>query len=451
MTTDKRYLRIATLGVCEIEAFTVLGASSARNEEGKIGQFGSGAKHAILCALRAGVGLLIYCGKTRIVPQTQPQRIHGIMQERVQFRIDNRTELSSMTLDFGSLDWTQPVSMMLRELISNALDQVNGEWSKLTLDYVDRPRASKDRTQVFVELTDDVRTYVTDTHKYFLHVSGEQSKKLLPQKPMPARFYRKGVFVHEIGDSSAIYSYNCGDELAIDESRNLDTDRVRNYSAQILSADLDATKHVLRLVVEGYEGYEAELSKWYLDYSTVAKACRELYGEDVTICSDELTHSKGLRKGLNSVRIPRSGWYGAAEGGGIPTTISKLCKADSEGLTLFPASDTLVENTYLIWDSLEACGLTGGKDFSSVSLHEFESPMNAGTQRNGYYDSIDNAIGIHRDSVDNWQVIIEEIAHFLTGAGDATRDFQDYAFRLSAILMRKLLDKQRHNVTTSQG
>ena len=64
------YLIIANPGETQVEAFTVLGASAARGNVEKIGQFGSGAKHAVLCALRSGIPIQIYCGKTKVVPQT---------------------------------------------------------------------------------------------------------------------------------------------------------------------------------------------------------------------------------------------------------------------------------------------------------------------------------------------------------------------------------------------
>ena len=59
------FLCVQNPGVAPVEGFTLLGVSTSRGETGTIGQFGSGAKHAINTLLRAGLKLTIYCGKTR--------------------------------------------------------------------------------------------------------------------------------------------------------------------------------------------------------------------------------------------------------------------------------------------------------------------------------------------------------------------------------------------------
>lgn len=435
-----QYLRIASKGEAQVESFTVLGASSARGESDKIGQFGSGAKHAVLCALRAGIGLLVYCGRVKIVPQTQPQTIHGKVQERVVFRIDNRTEVSSMTLDFGSLDWTQPVTMMLRELISNALDSADGVWGDIVIEYVDTPRAKSGWTQVFVELTNEVREYVAQLDKFFLHVGENAGQTCIPQEPGPCRFYRKGVFVHEVAKHKALFSYNCGDDLPIDESRNLDSYRVACHAAKLLTKSVDNTRTALRSIVAGETVYEGTFSTWYLQGATVATALREEYGENVCIASNTVSYSRAVGKGLNCVMIPKESWYDAAISGGVTSATSLLSKADNQGLSVYPASEELVNNALMIWDCLESLGLTGTLTFPG--LMEFEKPVNAGGNLGGFWCDMDKTVYIHRDHVGNWATIIEEFAHYVTDANDETRDFQDYAFRLAGLCMKKLLTGQ---------
>jgi hypothetical protein len=61
-------LLIQNPGVSPIEGFLLLGVSMTRDcgVEGTIGQFGSGTKHAINVLLRAGLKVVVYCGKTRL-------------------------------------------------------------------------------------------------------------------------------------------------------------------------------------------------------------------------------------------------------------------------------------------------------------------------------------------------------------------------------------------------
>ena len=69
------FLCIQNPGVAPVEGFTLLGVSTTRDcgVEGTIGQFGSGNKHAINVLLRAGLKVIVYCGKTRLDFQTRDE------------------------------------------------------------------------------------------------------------------------------------------------------------------------------------------------------------------------------------------------------------------------------------------------------------------------------------------------------------------------------------------
>lgn len=435
---SKTFVKISNVGETSVEAFTVLGASSARGEESSIGQFGSGAKHAILCALRAGLSILIYVGRTKIEPFCEEQEIHGKPQQRLCFRIDGKTERSSMVLDFGALDWTDPIGMAMRELISNALDAVGGEWSRVSIETPAKPRAKSGHTQVYIEWCREISEYLGELPQRFLHVENRQGNSVMSHPPGPCRFFRKGVFVHEVDVSNAMYDYNCGDELPIDESRNLDSYTVQKHAARLLTRDENATRRVLWGIVEGMDFWEQEFSQYYLSYLGVADAMRKEYGEDVCVTSNGITHNRAVAKGLNCKHIPSraAGWFTAAKGGGIKDAISLMSKAESDGLVCFDPSETLLENALQVWDCMASLDLTGSLEFPN--LREFEKPMASGASLGGFYSRDENTVFIHREKVDSWKVLIEEFAHYVTGANDETRDFQDYAFRLAGLLMRKV-------------
>ena len=80
------FLCIQNPGVAPVEGFTLLGVSTTRDcgVAGTIGQFGSGAKHAINTLLRAGLKLLIYCGKTRLEFATRDETIRdGLVTKNI--------------------------------------------------------------------------------------------------------------------------------------------------------------------------------------------------------------------------------------------------------------------------------------------------------------------------------------------------------------------------------
>jgi len=55
----KTFLKIQSKGEIETEAFTLIGASSKRNDETKIGYFGSGLKYSIAALLRNNIDFKI--------------------------------------------------------------------------------------------------------------------------------------------------------------------------------------------------------------------------------------------------------------------------------------------------------------------------------------------------------------------------------------------------------
>mgnify|MGYP000651360957 CR=1 FL=1 len=83
-----KYLRISNKGIINVEALTLLGASTKRGLNGKIGMFGSGNKYALAFLLRNGFEVSIYAGNEKI----------EIGTEKAQFR-DNDFEVITISMD----------------------------------------------------------------------------------------------------------------------------------------------------------------------------------------------------------------------------------------------------------------------------------------------------------------------------------------------------------------
>ena len=166
------FLLVQNPGVAPVEGFTLLGVSTTRDcgVEGAIGQFGSGNKHAINVLLRAGLKVIVYCGKTRLDFQTRDDEIDdGLIRKpvkRVMCKLggtSTRTIDLGWVLDFGAIDWTD-LGMALREFISNAIDRTlreeNGEFIPAMLDgrlavapvCDEKVKAKDGYTRVYVEL-----------------------------------------------------------------------------------------------------------------------------------------------------------------------------------------------------------------------------------------------------------------------------------------------------------
>ena len=73
-----KYLRIKNNGLIDPLALTLVGASTKRNDETKIGQFGSGNKFAMAYLIRNGYEVQIYAGKRNIAIETVDETFRGI-------------------------------------------------------------------------------------------------------------------------------------------------------------------------------------------------------------------------------------------------------------------------------------------------------------------------------------------------------------------------------------
>jgi len=190
------FLCIQNPGVAPVEGFTLLGVSTTRDcgVEGTIGQFGSGNKHAINVLLRAGLKVIVYCGKTRLDFQTRDEEVDdGIVRKPIKRVVcklggtSTRTIDLGWVLDFGAIDWTD-LGMALREFISNAVDRTireeNGAFIPAMLDgrlavapVCDEKAKAKDGyTRVYVEINDGVQRYYDELPKRFLHFSHDPSQ-----------------------------------------------------------------------------------------------------------------------------------------------------------------------------------------------------------------------------------------------------------------------------------
>lgn len=216
----KNYLCIRNEGVCDYQLFTLLGASTARGNDAKIGQFGSGAKHGALTLMRMGVTPVVFLGKDELSYYTEDTTISGNVRKRLGVAYKGKKELQSILLDFGGLDWQDP-HMALREYVSNAID--SGDKWAVTL--VDDAVGVDGETRVYVPLNANILEYYNNISRYFLQTCDMHTvnyfRNLGGEK---ARIYRKGVFVGTLNETS-VYHYNLPN-ISVDESRN-----VKNFEA----------------------------------------------------------------------------------------------------------------------------------------------------------------------------------------------------------------------------
>ena len=482
------YLKIENVGVCPPEGFTVLGVSLAdtSTHEGVIGTFGSGGKHAVAVCLRNDLAPIVFAGTLKMEFSTRPQTVSDNQASKEFGRVvvkfggtdpmtgANRssTEDLGFVLDYGKHDW-QEVDLALREFVSNAIDRSireKGDWSGVKIEIVDdrQVRAKRDHTRVFVPMNADVLAFYNNLGKWFLHFSEPESlsKAILPKnnrnlsERKAAVIYRKGVRVREFesSDQESLFDYNLND-LTIDESRKASDWDVRHHCGKALA---NADKPILAMLFDrllnsdkgvwefGFDTYslqpchhdnaEDELRKrqnWQDAFSLIA-------GEDAVLSGDG-TADQLERKGYKAIKAPEN-LIRAAEQYGVQTPAKVLSADELSGRAVTEPTPDAQAAVDLVWDLLEEVGLTQEKAKPPVKC--FSSILDGGVMLNGFYR--DGTVFINSDlggsgSVDAGRnglsdrlvhVALEETVHYVTGATDNSRDFQNYLLDLAVKLGR---------------
>jgi len=389
------YLFVQNQYEAPIDGFTTLGLTTSTEQT--IGQFGSGANHAILCFLRAGLEIVIYCGKTRLTFATKEvvikeDGLEDQVTKRVTVRKGNGIARNlDIDLNFGRKDWTN-VGMALREFISNAIDRhtKHDGWEaamkdgrlKVTQVTEREIRAKQGYTRVYVQMNDEVRSYFANLGENFLHFSDspENVKKgLIPRESGPARIYRCGVFVMQVEaeEGLALFDYNFSeDEITIDESRNSNIYVIRAACANKLrESQKEEITIYLKSLAEGSESFESKLEPQQLlrtwvtpsdvIQATWAAAAKGAFGDAYVVSNN---HAKTMiqKKGHEAVLINNPTLVGTLKRLGVLTRKDILSATEQTGIEVVPATSQAQIAGQWAWNVLDQHGLTFDKDKPGV-------------------------------------------------------------------------------------
>ncbi len=273
-----KYLLIENDGQVDPLAFTLMGASTKRGNDGQIGFFGSGNKYAVANLLRRNIGFFIYSGDKRIEPITRPVKHRDVTFNKISFRFGEEVFETSLTTEMGP-KW-EPW-YILRELYCNALDEGGMRMQVVEPDEdVEAPFTGQPgKTRVYVELVDELVDVVNHWNGYFTrdrldlieHIHQDDSHmfdsvyevKLYHKYDQKLRIYRKGILIY-CGDEKAIFDYDIP-SADINEERVLDNMwQVRRRLGISISA-AGSTKLITKLM-KGMDKYNRR-SKPYFEGS----------------------------------------------------------------------------------------------------------------------------------------------------------------------------------------
>jgi len=468
------YLMIQNSGVAPVESYTLLGASAARDSgvEGVIGQFGSGAKHAVNVLLRADLDFTVYCGKTKIKFSTIDTQINDGLSVKTAKQVvakltgsRNQVVKLGWTLGFGALDWAD-CAMAIREFVSNAIDrtlrgnEVVGEAVasgdlRVCLVEDNQVRALDGYTRVFIEATEEVVNYFNELPRRFLQFSQDPLKNSKMQPKAGRNFndgramiYRNGVFVCELEGDDSLCDYNFStSELRIDEARNLNSYTCRAAIAELYkkAATKDIAR-VLRAIITGTKCLEGGLDKYYMTgYSTATAAAKanwaaawEIIAGEGILCRDTKEAEALGRKGHDAVIVGNESWLETAKHYGIKAIEDVMDIHERQGRSETDATDEAKEALETVWKWILDAGMDDYRPCPAI--RGFDELTNGESECLGYYKPGGSTIWIRNDQGGKHllEIVLEECCHYVTGATDCSRDFQNWLMRLIVRVMEKV-------------
>lgn len=249
-----KHILIRNRGEIEIEGLKLLGASTKREDSGKIGTFGSGLKYALAYLLRNESKFQLFTGDKEVIFSKENISLRDKSFQRVKVNGED----TSITTSWGE-NWKQ--WQIFREIVSNALDEPG-----FHISLVNRVKPRKGFTQFVLDYEEFKEVYDNLDHFFnFKLVDKEESEILKKKSPSKMSVYKKGVQVIQDAPYS-LFNYHLP-KIGLNEERIADSYNVsRSICSMLLTME---NKNLIRTlyeaIVEGSDVYEVKefLSKSY--------------------------------------------------------------------------------------------------------------------------------------------------------------------------------------------
>ena len=248
----KKYIKIESKGIIDPQAFILLGASTKRADNSKIGFFGSGLKYSIAYLLRNGIPFKVFADYKEIIFETTPTPFRDNSFDVISIN----GEKTSMTTEMG-LDWE--AWFVVREIYCNALDE--GESSITVIDEKECVPV-EDKTVFYIEcnkefdkIIDNWDLYFSENRKDIVYYDNECNQIYAGGDQYIV--YRKGIRCHYAENQKCSFNYDMS-WVVINESRTIKDDwdfkwKLRTYLQKC--TDKKVITHLYNTICETMERY----------------------------------------------------------------------------------------------------------------------------------------------------------------------------------------------------
>lgn len=214
-TKQTNWIKIENKGEIDLGGLHLMGVSSKREDEEKIGFFGSGNKYAIALMLREKIPFKIYSGTQEVKIDCVPVFFRGQLHNQIRINKEKTSLTSSMGIDWEP--W-----FAVREMYCNAVDE-GGE--KITM--VQELDPEKGKTSVYIALDEKLEVFFRNFQKYILTEKKDRHIKektcygdveVYPSNGEELVCYRKGIRIFPKNSTKSLFWYNFS-KIEINESR----------------------------------------------------------------------------------------------------------------------------------------------------------------------------------------------------------------------------------------
>jgi len=418
-----KYVVMESRGLLEKEAFTLMGASTKRNDDKTIGQFGTGLKYAIAGILREGLDVKIWSGnktENHIHFRTKEIKFKDKVFNQVQYKPISKTRWkdTGFTSEMG-LNWTLEDS--LREIVANALDEGGFEYDIITdvTEYLN----SKDSTRIVIEMNNGVQDYFNNFNNHFSvfrkPLWEEKGLKIFRRGEGKGILYLKGVKVFET-DKKTIFDYEVT-RCDISEQRRATKEEASYRITKLLDyLPTNFKKEILNKINSEYLEADSPtyVSKYPSEWGEVVPA------DTVIVTSTEMHNNPKLAAKLsipytvlpdNFARSFLNGNYTS-----LKTALGKINYIDLNPYSMSEKEELLLKSAK---DFLERAGY----DLTNVEIEVYENKdsMTIAQVRNRNTIRLFEA-SFRKGKKELIHTLLHELFHIRSGQDDETREFEEY-------------------------
>lgn len=412
-----KYLMIENQGVLDVSSLILIGASTKRGDDSKIGFFGSGNKYAIATLIRKKVPFKIFSGEKEIVVSTEHIDFRGVDFERI--LIDGQQ--TSLTTDMGP-QWEE--WMAIREWVSNSIDEGDSRVVRSAEQVCGAPGC----TRFYIQYTPVIEAIVNTWETLFTYdrsdviYQASNGKMFSQNKEQELLLFRKGIRVYEGEGRKSLYQYDL-DNFVINESRivssvSMASSRVAEYLGKV--DDVNIVSNIMRNCHTSSPYWESTLD-WRWSVYALSPAWIQVANSRAIIVDSVADFFEDIKKKKPHYLVTIS--------------MASMLLKNIPGLVVYglnESGDTFayksVERTskmeYLLEEALDFLKKTQYEVKYPTDIVSFEKKSVHGMAHDGKILLSDKVFEMGKKEIVS--TIIEENEHLSTGYSDCTRTFQSH-------------------------